>query len=679
MTVPSSASRPSDRPGRCPARALGACLLLLALAAALPAQGQPSGPLTLDWSVARLDAATARALGPDAARLGGAEARLLLAVLTPAQGWHTYAHRHPGPGRKSTAVTVQTAGTVLPTLYPPGAPYPTDRTASAYAGPTPVFIPLPGEFSNRPAALTLEVDAVLCRETRCAPTRLRQEIRLTPEALAAAPGIDSTPWGPALAAAVRQAPESRPSAASPEAFPVYAPAPPNAPAARDWSFQPRPFAAGMEVSGLAAALALGLLAGLILNVMPCVLPVAALKLAPLMARGQTPARREVRIQALYFGLGIECSFLALAGLLAASGLAWGEMFQEPAVVLTLALVIFALGLSLFGVFHLPVLDLRSASRASNPRLRALLTGMLATLLATPCSGPLLGGVLSWTLSRPAPIILLVLAGVGAGMALPYAALALWPGLARWFPRPGAWTGLVEKAVGLFLMGTCLYLLLILPPTLLPRALAALLATAAGAWIWGLGGIGLRGRRAALCKGAGALLTAAALVWALAPPTHPEPWEPFHPESFTRELGSRPLLVDFTADWCPTCQALQATVLTDKAVAALKDEFGIRALRADLTENFPAAEALLRALNARSIPALAIFPTGEAALRPMVLRDLFTPGQLRQALLQCQAEGRQPLPAPGQGAGPPPPTHSKEIPCPTSNASSPPASCSEPAV
>ncbi|MGE4553849.1 MAG: protein-disulfide reductase DsbD family protein, partial [Desulfovibrionaceae bacterium] len=404
---------------------------------------------------------------------------------------------------------------------------------------------------------------------------------------------------------------------------------------------------GAEVGGLAAALLLGLVAGLILNVMPCVLPVVALKLAPLMAGGGDEALREVRRHALFFGLGIECSFLALAGMLAATGLAWGEMFQQPAVVLVLAAVVFALGLSLFGVFHLPVLDLRFAAATKNPRLRALFTGMLATLLATPCSGPLLGGVLSWTLSRPAVVIVLVLAGVGAGMALPYAALAVWPRLARLLPRPGAWTGRVEQAVGLFLMGTCLYLLVILPPAMLPRALAALLTTAVGAWLWGLGGVGLRELRPLAAKAAGAAVALAAILWALNPPVRVDPWEPFDPQFFTNELGREPLMVDFTADWCPTCQALSATVLTDAAVAGLEAEYGVRAVRADLTEDFPAAEALLQALGARSIPVLAIFPAGEAARRPIVLRDLFTAGQLRRALGRARTEGGlRPSAAPG---------------------------------
>lgn len=147
------------------------------------------------------------------------------------------------------------------------------------------------------------------------------------------------------------------------------------------------------------------------------------------------------------------------------------------------ILVFLLSLSLFDVFTLPVLDFKvGASR--NPKTQAYLTGLVATLLATPCSGPLLGGVLGWAALQPLPVIVAVFTATGIGMALPYLVLAAWPGAARILPKPGAWTGIMERLVGFFLR--------VPPSTYCPfspesqrlAALVTLLVCALAAWMWG---------------------------------------------------------------------------------------------------------------------------------------------------------------------------------------------------
>lgn len=191
------------------------------------------------------------------------------------------------------------------------------------------------------------------------------------------------------------------------------------------------------MQGLGKALLFGLLAGLILNVMPCVLPVLTLKISTLLAaEGEEKERkRAFREHNILFSAGILTWFAALALLFGLAGMAWGQLFQNSAVVFVMLLLVFALGLSMFDVFHLPVLDLRVGGSHANPRLNAYSTGLLATLLATPCSGPLLGGVLGWSLMQSLPVLMTVFLATGLGMALRYLLMAWKPSLANALPRP----------------------------------------------------------------------------------------------------------------------------------------------------------------------------------------------------------------------------------------------------
>ncbi|MDR3043095.1 MAG: thioredoxin family protein [Desulfovibrio sp.] len=412
-----------------------------------------------------------------------------------------------------------------------------------------------------------------------------------------------------------------------------------------WNFAPRYQVPELEVSGLGKALLLGLLAGLLLNLMPCVLPVISLKLSGFVAvaglGGDDARRAHFREHNLLFAAGIMAWFLLLAFILGGAGLAWGQLFQRPGVVLGLLLVVFGLGLSMFGLFTLPVLDLKAMGAGGPSRAQPFFTGLVATLLATPCSGPLLGGVLGWAFQQPPEIMAFVFTSVGMGMALPYLLLAARPGLVRHFPRPGAWTGTLEQLVGFFLMGTSVYLLTILPDAWLMPALVTLLAVAFAAWIWGRwGGLDASPRRRAAVRLAAPALVAVAVWLAFAPSAPPARWEPFEPTTFRAMLGREPLIVDFTADWCPNCKLLEQTTLSSAAVSEWARRHGARLVRVDLTAESPEAQALLRSLGSSSIPVVALFPKGLLSASPVVLRDLFTTGQMEQALLEAFGKPKQ---------------------------------------
>lgn len=618
------------------------CLLLLALFTPLSASAADRHedlPLATSWA--------SYSLGQQARAEAGLEARRVAVLfLEPDEGWYTYSHS-PGGFAKPTKLSASLGKTPLPVLYPAGQPKadPLDPGAlvNAYAGKTPLFILLPEDGKGKAPSLVAKLELLLCTKDKCLPASIDLAFVLPKGNL---PDVRQQPWWPALLAAAKTGDKPAPAktafAAPPAEAPQGQPAADLAlsgegqPAsAGAWSdLRPRYFQPELEVGGLVKAVLLGLLAGFILNFMPCVLPVISIKLSALMAgssnaeAGQRRAR--FREHNLYFASGILLYFLILSAILGATGLAWGQIFQQPVIVMSLTALIFALSLSLFGVFSLPIVDLKIDQMTTHPKLQALFTGLLATLLATPCSGPFLGGVLGWTLMQPPWVISSVLLAVGAGMALPYLVLVLFPGLARLFPRPGAWTGHLEKGVGLLLMGTCIYLISILPEARLIPVLILLWFTALGAWVWGLAGPGFDTAKNVLLKLLAVLLIAAGFWLGLRPATVVTQMDAYSEASLRAVLGKETVIVDFTADWCPSCKVLEQTTLTPARLGDMKKRFGLRLMRADLTEQNPEAEALLHALGSKSIPVLAIFPKNSPE-HPLVLRDLFTPTQFEEAL------------------------------------------------
>ncbi len=406
---------------------------------------------------------------------------------------------------------------------------------------------------------------------------------------------------------------------------------------------PRYHNPSLEVGDLGTAILFGILAGLLLNLMPCVLPVISLKFSALlsvsaMVDKEEQARR-FREHCLIFGLGIVVWFLVLAVLLGTAGLAWGEMFQSPYVVTGLIFLLFLLGLSLFGVFTLPVLDLKfSGSR--HPRLQAFMGGLLATLLATPCSGPLLGGVLGWALRQPLSVLIISVFFVGVGMALPYGVLALFPGLVRLLPKPGAWTLRLEQLLSFFLMASVVYLISLLPPEWVTLVLTNLVIVAVAAWLWGqIGDLTATFRRKLIARILAVIIVVLGIWWASTALDHSFAWEKFNAAEFSERLGKEPMLLEFTADWCPSCKAMESTTLSDGNMRERQAKYKFRAIRVDLTRNAELEQQLLKTLGSISIPVMAIFPAGDGARSPLVLRDIVTSEQLDEALAETLGASR----------------------------------------
>jgi len=401
---------------------------------------------------------------------------------------------------------------------------------------------------------------------------------------------------------------------------------------------PRPVLPGFEVAGLFKAVLFALLAGFILNFMPCVLPVVSLKVLGFVQQAQESGRR-VALMGLSFSAGIIAVFLALAALASFAGYGWGELFQKQPFIIAMIAVVFALSLCLFGLFQLPIphfsTDKVPSSIQRQGYVESFYKGILATFLATPCSGPLLGGAMAWTLRQPPMQIFAVFTCLGLGMALPYVIMSFYPAALRLIPRPGNWLIHFERFMGFALLATVVYLLTILPERTRIWVILFCLFLAVGFYVWGQVTTLSDPTRRRVAVRLLALLIMLVGGWMsleLFPSmarnqefvTEPAlEWLPYSDlKLLSGAAENRWVVVDFTADWCPNCLLVEKTALRDTRVVQAFREHNMLLLKADMTRENPPAKRLLQDMGSRSIPFLALFPPGEHFWEPFFLRDLY---------------------------------------------------------
>lgn len=570
------------------------------------------------------------------------------------QEYHAYANT-PGETGKPTQldVVLENEG-VLPALYPAGIEKPDIYDPAVkvrvYNGHTGIIVILPDYSGGKLYAGTL--DMLLCSSRHCLPVKTQftghVPTSLSPladvawrdaaENLLERQGDSSgalslekgTPPPPLQSGQPEEKREEKTGGQKEENA-----APIEETDGFDLDLTPQYADENVEIYSLGNALLMGLLAGLLLNAMPCVLPVLTLKVSGLLLMGNLDDRqklRSFRAHNICFAAGIMTLFTVLALLLGLADMMWGQLYQSQAVLLVLLLLVFLMGLSMLGVFTLPAFDLRLGANTANPMLQSYLTGLVSTFLATPCSGPLLGGVLAWAFIQPLPVLMAVFWSVGLGMGLPYIAFSIWPRLAHLLPRPGAWMHIFERILGFLLLGTALYLLSILPRDKHIHILIVLLVTAFGAWLWGsYCSLDAPLWRRRTGNALALLFLAGSIFWALQSPPPAPQWQKFSPETFARDIGRKPMLVEFTADWCPNCKFLEASLLGTKKMGDWQRKYGFELIKVDLTAPNPYAEKLLAQLGSRSIPLTALFPEGQAARKPLVLRDIYGEKTLQDAL------------------------------------------------
>jgi len=397
---------------------------------------------------------------------------------------------------------------------------------------------------------------------------------------------------------------------------------------------------------LIAAIVFAFIGGLLLNLMPCVFPVLSVEVLALLEHGGMDDPSRGRKHGLAFGAGVVLSFWILAGVLMAlraggESLGWGFQLQSPAVVALLALLMFALGLNLSGVFEIGLTLTRLGAAGSGRGYGdSLLTGGLAVLVAAPCTAPFMGAALGFALVQPALIGLMVFTALGAGLALPFVVLASAPKLLRFLPRPGPWLETLKQFFAFPLYATVVWLLWVLGQQAGIDALAivllAMIALALGAWLWARGVRSDRGttRAAAAAVMLGAVLAATMAAVRAEPPTavavSAPGWEPYSAArvSELRQEG-RPIFIDFTAAWCLSCQVNERVVLRTDAVQRAFSNANVALLKADWTSRDSAITNVLAGFGRSGVPLYVLYPAGSGAAT--ILPAVLTPGMVVSAV------------------------------------------------
>ena len=403
----------------------------------------------------------------------------------------------------------------------------------------------------------------------------------------------------------------------------------------------QPIVTGGSPQTLWSVMLLALLGGLILNLMPCVLPVLAIKLSSLVQQ-QGQSRRQTRQQFLASSAGILFSFLLLAALmtglrLSGQALGWGIQFQSSGFLLLMVLVMFLFTASLFDLLHFRLpsgLNTRLAMQGGNGLLGHFGQGAFATLLATPCSAPFLGTAVAYALTAPLPQLWLLFAALGIGMSLPWLLVAALPGLARCLPRPGRWMVHLRTMLGLLMLLATFWLVTLLIPhwgSTVATVLGGVLLLVLCGW--------LIQRRALQQAGVVfitlTLVAAVFLMTRIAPEEETLYWQPLTEAAINQALEQdKRVFVDVTADWCITCKVNKSRVLNQPDVRAALKADDVVLLRGDWTQPDPAIGEFLRKRDRVAIPFNQIY--GPALPHGHILSPLLS----REAVISTLSEAKK---------------------------------------
>lgn len=409
--------------------------------------------------------------------------------------------------------------------------------------------------------------------------------------------------------------------------------------------------------GLAMALLLAFVGGMILNLMPCVLPIVSFKIMSFVKMSGQSRALTIK-HGLTFSAGVLVSFWVLAGallVLQAYGRAvgWGFQLQEPLFVAVLAALLLVFGLSLFGLFEIGTSATNWAGSLAGKKKEGLtssfLSGILATVVATPCTGPFLGSAVGYAVTLPAFQAMLIFTSLGLGMSLPYLLLAIYPGLLRFLPKPGPWMDTFREVMGFLMIATVLWLVWVFGAQTSSFAVTLLLAgffsLTVGCWIYGKWGEPVCKRLTRMISSAIAAVFLVAGGYAIILSTSTSvaaigeqemdhardtAWEPYSQER-VEELQKKgvPVLVDFTAKWCLICQ-VNHLVLSTEAVDSKLDQLGVVRMKADWTKNDPKITEELRKHGRNSVPLYLLYGK-DAQQTPKILPQVLTQDEVLEQL------------------------------------------------
>lgn len=599
-----------------------------------------------------------RAFGFDALALDG---RTLLLRWQPAPGYYLY--------RDNTTLVLDAASrragiALARPLWPAGRSHEDayfGRT-TVYFDPVEVRVPLRrGPGDAREAVLTATFQG--CQDGGICYPPMTRTLRIALPAAQALPAGTDEPVEAVEAAPPDARPGQREGGFGDAATPpqpgaaqadAAVPPQPSAPGiAGPGAREAAPYAIGAPrgtALGLATALLLALLGGLVLNLMPCVLPVLSLKALALADTGQDAAR--VRRHALWYTAGVLASMLALGATALAlreAGLAlgWGFQLQQPLVVAALGLLMFALGLSLSGVWHVGgswtgIGD--GLTRRAGPS-GDFATGVLAVVVATPCTAPFMGAALAWAFTADTVTALAVFAALGLGLALPFIAIGFMPALARRLPRPGPWMATFKQVLAFPMYLTAAWLAWVLARQRGADAvgwwLVAAVAVAFAAWAWTRSRhAGHRGGMAVALVGVLAVAAPLLAIHRLPRPATTATVQDAGTVAFSEarlaslRAAGRPVFVNVTADWCITCKANERAVLSRAAFRTALEEADAVYMVGDWTDVDPALTAFLQRHRAVGVPLYVVYPAGDGPAQ--VLPTVLTLDTVRDALRAAAA-------------------------------------------
>ncbi|HKZ10671.1 MAG TPA: protein-disulfide reductase DsbD [Rhodanobacteraceae bacterium] len=402
-------------------------------------------------------------------------------------------------------------------------------------------------------------------------------------------------------------------------------------------------------TGLALALLLAFVGGLILNLMPCVLPVLAIKAVGVLEGGES--RQRARAHALAYAAGVIATFLAIGltiiGLRGAGqAVGWGTQLQQPVIVAVLACVLFAVGLSMSGVVQLGS-GLGNVGTGLTRRGGAVghfFTGVLAVIVASPCTAPFMGVALAYAFVAPAAHELLVMLVLGIGLALPLTLIGLVPAMARWLPKPGRWMETLKQILAFPMYLSAVWLVWVLAhqrgANAVAMVLVAMVLLAAASWWHG------RGRSGRTLGHAFTLVLAVAAAASLYGVTRIAPisqgassnsdavvFSPARLQSL-RDAGT-PVFVDIGADWCVTCKANEYAVLDTQGFKDLLAQTGAVYMKGDWTDVDPEIGAYLKSFHSPGVPLYVVYPRGGGEGR--ALPTVLTSSLVRNALVHADRE------------------------------------------
>jgi thiol:disulfide interchange protein len=408
-----------------------------------------------------------------------------------------------------------------------------------------------------------------------------------------------------------------------------------------------------------------LLGGIILNLMPCVLPVLSLKLFSLIKQAGESRKRLLTL-GIATTAGILTSFWILAGVVAiikagGGNAGWGMQFQSAGFIAFMVVILTAFAMSFFGVFEIWIPGSATTRMDFTSRKQgfagAFFTGALLVLLSTPCSAPFLGTAMGFAFTTSTPVLFLFFTAAGVGLALPYMLVSAFPKVLKVFPKSGAWMVTLQKIMGVLLLATVVWLLWIVREQAgnFGVGLFAAISLLSIALSFAIGNIappGVAFYREILAVGGSVILLF--VIWfAFASPKYEDEvnarfkarsvqlvtedgWYRYTPElieDFAK--AGRTVFIDATADWCITCKANEAAVLNREDFRRAMDSLNVALVKADWTRETPEVTKLLRSMGKSGVPAYAIYPAGDQS-KQIVLPELLTTG----AIVEKIAGGKQ---------------------------------------